>query len=128
MKTIRPVVHSVGTFDHPNLRRYQPEDPETVSFFLKIDIGQRGKKGSDSFTVHVATPKGLAQLPVGPEGTIASGKMLVIARYDYDQLWSWIEKVVALCEADRWERCLEKLRNRFHWEYEDYQVGRDFRH
>jgi Immunity protein 8 len=121
-----PIIHGAGTFEHPNLRTFYPEDPETVTFILQIDIGPRKKGGSDSYTIRVATPQGLALLPVQEDGTIAYGKLLIIARYDYDTIWKWLEATVDRCEANSWEGCVENLRDKFHWEFEGYQEGRRF--
>jgi hypothetical protein len=121
---MKPVLHGIGTSEHPNLRTFDPEDRRNVAMILQIDVGPRGAKGTDLFTVRLATPAGLAGLPVSDDGTIAAGKMLVIARYDYSLVWGWVERIVARCEADSWDGCVARLRDRLEWEFDDYQEGR----
>ena len=120
---MKPVLHGAGTCEHRNLRTFEPKHPESVHLVLQIDVGPPGQKGSTSFTVRVVTPKGLATLPA-PKRIIASGKLLVLARYDYDVVWRWVEQTVAKCEAHSWSGCVELLRRKFDWELEGYREYR----
>lgn len=120
---IKPVLHGVMTEDHHDLRAFVPEDPQCVLVHLVLCVGQRRKKGTDDFVLLVATPKGLAVRTPRDDGTLASGRMLVVPSYDYDMVWRWLEHSVASCEAPTWEGCVERLRNRFRWEFEEYREG-----
>ncbi|MCH9687289.1 MAG: immunity 8 family protein [Deltaproteobacteria bacterium] len=121
---MKPVIHGVGTFEHPNLRTFDPDDPGDVAIILEVDIGRRKGKGSDSFALQVVTPRGIARLPVREDGTITSGRILVVPEYDFDFVWIWLESVVEQCTADSWEGCVEKLRRKFDWEFEGYREWR----
>jgi len=114
------VIRSAGVWAHPNLRTWEPEDPASVAETVLIDIGERDKKSADSFTLRVATPAGLDRLDAR-DGIIATRPLLVMRRYDFDDLWRWLERTVASCEADSWSACVENLRRHFAWEYDDYR-------
>lgn len=114
------VIRSVGIWSHPNIRTWEPEDPTSIAELVMLDIGERDKKSADSFKLRVATPAGLDQLEER-DGILATRPLLVMRRYDFNDLWRWLEATVAACEADSWTACVENLRRYFSWEYENYQ-------
>ena len=114
---MKPVIHSISCWNHPNLRTWEPDDPGVVAEELTLDIGPKGKKSADMFTIRVATPKGLDGLSAR-DGIIATRPIIVMDRYDYQQLWNWLEKTVASCEGETWQDCVNELRVFFLWEYE----------
>jgi hypothetical protein len=111
------VIHSVSCWDHPNIRTWEPRDPDDVAEELTVDIGPRGKNTADSFILKIATPKGLCRLPAHA-GIVATRPLVVLERYDFQVLWHWLEETVASCERDTWEACVAELRLHFLWEYE----------
>lgn len=123
---MKPGIQSIGIADCPHIRNWAPEDPDVVFTVASISIGPRtrGKgaldqvKKSDMFTLMVATPAGLNTLEP-KDGILLSGrKMVVMHRYDHDDLWRWLERTIASCEAATWEECVDKLRAHFDWEFE----------
>jgi hypothetical protein len=115
--SMMPVIYSVACWDHPNIRTWEPDAPDDIAEELVLDIGAKGKKGADSFTLRVATPKGLERLPAR-NNIIATRPLLVMDRYDFDSLWAWLQTTVAACEGDTWLDCVNELRVHFLWEYE----------
>ncbi len=111
------IIKSVFTWEHPNLRTWEPLDPENIAETISIDIGSDKTKGADTFSIRIATPKGLSNLE-SRDGIIAVRPLIVIDRYDYNYLWSWLVKTVKSCEADTWLSSVEKLRLYFDWEYD----------
>ena len=114
------VVHSVECWGHKNMRTWEPADPADVAEEIMVDIGPKGKKGADTFTLKVATPKGLGRL-LAKDGIIATRPLLVVDRYDFAVLWRWLEATVTACERDTWESSVSELRVYFLWEYEGMQ-------
>lgn len=41
-----------------------------------------------------------------------------MARYDYADLWSWLEQTVETCGGETWLDCVAELRQYFSWEFE----------
>jgi len=117
---MKPIIHQVSCWDHPNVRTWEPLDSADVAEELMLHIGARGTKGADNFTLRVATPTGLSGLP-SERGIIATRPLLVMARYDYEDLWSYLEETVKECEAETWLDCVAKLGRYFRWEYEDFK-------
>lgn len=82
-----------------------------------VDIGERAKESADTFTLRVATPAGLAKLE-SRDGIVATRPLLVMARWDHDDLWRWLEHTVASCERPLWTHSVDALRRHFDWEYD----------
>jgi hypothetical protein len=110
------VIKGIETGLQHNLRTWQPEDPEVFAQIVAVEIGTKPGKGADTFTIRIATPAGLSRLD-DKDGILAERPLLVIRRYDYEVIWSWLEKTVASCQADTWERSVENLRYHFNWEH-----------
>ncbi|WP_394829153.1 Imm8 family immunity protein [Pendulispora albinea] len=116
------VIRGHGIVGRGNLRLWQPENPDVVAEYLYVDIGSKPGKGADTFSILVATPAGLDTLEER-EGILASRALLVMKRYNFEDLWRWLERTVSKCEAETWNACVEKLRIYFQWEYENYKEG-----
>ena len=114
------VIRSVSVWGHPNIRTWEPDDPDTIAEIVTVEIGERSKDLADQFMVKVATPPGLATLELR-DGIIATRPLLVMKRYDFDGLWRWLERTVADCEQDSWTHSVEMLQRYFRWEYEGYK-------
>ncbi|MDE1461051.1 Imm8 family immunity protein [Spartinivicinus poritis] len=114
---MKPIIKSVFTWDHVNIRTWEPINPNVIAETVYIDIGPDTKKRADSFSIRVATPAGLSNLEVH-EGVIATRPLLIIDSYDYDNLWAWLVKTVKSCESNTWNASVEKLRLHFDWEYD----------
>ena len=110
-------IHSVNSWNHPDIPTWEPEDPSDIAEELILDIGQKGKKGADMFTLRIATPAGLSKLSA-KDGIVAVRPLLVIDRFDWHSLWAWLEKTVKSCEGETWPDCVHELRVHFLWEYE----------
>lgn len=111
------VIHSVSSWDHPNIRTWEPEDPSDIVEDLTLHIGARGGKGTEMFTLRIATPAGLSKL-CAKDGIVATRPLLVIDRFDFHSLWAWLERTVKSCEGETWLDCVHELRVYFMWEYE----------
>jgi len=111
--------------DQMDLRRWTPEDPEVFSVFIQLYLGPKTwssgpharAKRTDLFTIRVASPGGLEQLDAEGE-ILAWGRIIVMRRYDRDDLIHALERIVASCEAESWSGCVDLLRRHFNWEFE----------
>ena len=104
---------------HHNIRTWEPDDPDVIAAIFRLEIGFNARKGTDMFTIRVATPLGLSTLEDN-DGIIADRPLLVMRRYDFDSLMKWVNETVAYCEAETWDECVENLRLFFNWEFDDY--------
>lgn len=116
----RLVIRSVFVWGHPNIRTWEPDDPGTIAELVSLDIGERSKSSADTFSIRVATPAGLSTLEAR-DGILATRPLLIMERYDFGNLWRWLERTVAECEADTWLASVENLRRYFAWEYDGYK-------
>lgn len=56
---MRLVIKFACVADGVNLRVWEPVDRKTIAEFIYLEIGEKGTKKSDGFTIRVATPQGL---------------------------------------------------------------------
>jgi hypothetical protein len=115
------VIHSIYAGDGENLRMWLPKDERVVCEFISVSIGEKGKKTRDGFSIRIATPDGLRQLP-SKNGILASRPLLVMERYSFEHLWGWLIDVVSTCEGETWIKCGENLKRYFDWEFDGYQA------
>jgi hypothetical protein len=115
------VIHNVWTWDCANIRVWSPPDPDVIATTINLDIGAKGRAGTDTFQLRIASPKGLADMQAR-DGIVAIRPLLVIERYDFDSLWRWLQSTVAHCEAETWLACVDQLRRWFDWEYDGMQA------
>jgi hypothetical protein len=115
---IRPVLHGVSV-DHKDLRGWLPDDPDVVGITLRLRIGSKsGRRApTDDFAILLATPAGL-DAGGDTDGVIALRKVLVVRRYDYDLVHTFLERTIASCEAHDWARCAERLSTYFDHEFD----------
>ncbi len=56
---MRLVIKFACVADGVNLRLWEPVDRRTIAEFIYLEIGEKGTKRTDGFTIRVATPQGL---------------------------------------------------------------------
>lgn len=117
---LRLVIRSVSVWGHPNIRTWEPENPKEIAEIVTVDIGPKTKKQADSFTIRVATPRGLETLQPR-DGILAIRPLLIMERYNFHDLWQWLEQIVAKCEVETWNGCVDQLQRYFDWEYQGYK-------
>lgn len=114
------VIRSASVRGNLNLRAYKPENIGDFAEMLTFEIGPKNAPGTDAFSIRVASPAGLDGLSAH-DGILATRPLLVMRRYDFDDLWAWVERTVKQCEAENWPGCIENLRRYFDWEYAGYK-------
>jgi len=117
---LKLVIRSVSVWGHPNIRTWEPSDPGVMTEVVHLDIGPKSGKGADAFTLRIATPAGLSSLN-SKDGIVATRPLLVMSRYDFGDLWRWLEKIVSECEAESWPASVQRLQRYFDWEFEGYR-------
>jgi hypothetical protein len=118
---MKPVIHGVHGWSQSNIDMWEPTDPDDVAEHLIVYIDAKGRKGSDLFSIQVATPKGLVMYPAR-EGIIAQRALVVVDRYEYWSVYTWLQKIVGTCEGTTWADCANELRVYFRWEDEGLQA------
>jgi len=113
------MLKGLSAWGQPNLRIWQPEDPECFAEVISAEIGHRSQQGGDMFSLRVATPSALAAMEA-KNGIIATRPLLVVDRYDFDVLWQWFDDLLAREDGRNWRECVERLRRYLDWEYDNY--------
>jgi len=117
---VKLVIYAIYSGDGKNLFSWKPEDDLVFIESILMDIGEKNKKGADLFSIRIATPEGLKLLKA-EDGILAARPLIIVEKYDFNELWTYLNKIVLSCEADSWSDCVEKLRYHFNWEYDGYR-------
>lgn len=115
-KEIVPKIKSFWSSD-AELKTYLPDDPKNFMIAAQVDIGPAGKVCSDYFQFIVCTPSWLREEVYLSLPLIRKGQMLV-SIYDYNEVYSELEKFVTSCKADNWQEVIKRLCSSLLWEYE----------
>lgn len=110
---MKPEIKDVHCSDVVDLARWIPLSPADVFLPIELSIGPAGSAAADLFAIIVATPQAIHGRPERPKP-----KLLVIQRYDWQEVWATLERWVSECERPTWDRVLDCLRSRFNWEFE----------
>jgi len=128
--------------DVDELETWQPKSPRDIYIWLQMNIGFRGEVGTDLFDLMIASPEALRS-HAGQFSCIVNDRLdgfpdcekrnrnlvgrclvarhhLIVMDYNWTELRTVIEAIVASCEAPTWEEAASKLSRYFAWEYEDY--------
>ncbi|WP_208511361.1 Imm8 family immunity protein [Variovorax paradoxus] len=101
------------------LDQWRPRTLEDTYTAVDLDIAMSdGEAGSNLFYVKVATPEALRRRAKG--FLIAGHRVLVIEKFDHEQLRLAIEDILEKCTRDTWEASCAALQRYFAWEYEDF--------
>jgi hypothetical protein len=106
--------------DIDDLKKYVPEEPDNFGFLLQAMIGPVGREGEESFDIVVCTPEWLKRTHTTAE-IILGRHHLVVFRYDYQSLASYIAAFAERCTGASWQDVGLQLSRLGKWEFEDYR-------
>ena len=103
------------------LENFYPADPNNFGTWVRMMIGPDDSVGAESFDVLICT---LTWLNTEySERRIFWGKnMLILFRYDLDEIKLHISKYVQNLSGDDWGTLAQKLSKVGEWEFENYQI------
>ena len=114
------VLKGLYSSDIADVENYQPEEEDNFGFVLRALVGPMGQPGEDSFDITVCTPKWLAERYGTSEILLGLHKVIVF-RYDYARLRTYIEKYLMRCSGDTWAEIAQKVSLLGQWEFENYR-------
>lgn len=103
-----------------NFETYKPEDEICFGFSIEAQIGPEDEEGTDYFQIMVCTPDWI-KANYSDWGAVWGRHMLIVFKYDLNEIKSAINRYAESCVADDWETLALKLSNMGYWEFEDYQ-------
>lgn len=115
---MRAAVRHIGGDDFRDLSSWQPESAEW-SLLVRILAGPADGPGEESFDITVCSVEWLASL-VRRHGLVDGRHHLILDRFDWPTLKSYIERRVHQCTGDDWDEVSAKLARLGLWEFEDY--------
>jgi len=114
---MKVLLKSVGSIEYdPAI--YFPEVENLFGITLTLSIGPDNEIGSEVSDLFVCTPEWLCKHQWLPE---LIRHMLIVRKYDFDEIKDTINKCIEKCTCDTWLETAQKLSRYFAWEYEDYQ-------
>jgi len=115
-------IKSIHSPDAPNVRHWEPDDPEEACLLVELEIGPNEEQGTNLFQIMVATPKGLLKWARSATTPVLSDRgLLVLTTYSSQALLEWLSQTVNHCSADTWTESVSLLQKYFRWEYEDFE-------
>ena len=103
-----------------DVETYVPDEEDNFGFVLQAMVGPMDEQGAESFDVTVCTPKWLAGR-YGTSEILLGLHKLIVFRYDYVRLRQFIEKYLARCSDDSWDKVAHKIGLLGQWEFEGYR-------
>jgi hypothetical protein len=120
---MRAKLKQIHSPDVPDLRKYQPDDPNNFSFLLELSVGPRDDETEDIFAVVVCTPEWLRERSERTDITIGRHHLIVF-EYDHDRLIDFLERYISECSGETWLEIAQKLNRLAKWEFEDFRQAR----
>jgi len=117
---VRAELKRLHSPDVGDLKSFHPGEPEDFGFLLQAMIGPVGVESKESFDMMVCTPEWLRRNHAATE-IIVGRHHLIVCKYDYESLVSYISEFVKQCTGDSWSEVADKLGRLGKWEFEDYQ-------
>ncbi len=118
---IQPKLRYLQSPDVPDLKTHVPDDPTCFSILIQALIGPADGEGEESFDFTLTTPQFLDRRLMEGENAIRGGHHLIVAKYDYDQLLSFVTGHIQCSGGKNWAHVAQKLSRLGHWEFEDYR-------
>ena len=110
---MRYEIKGIDSADAPDLEGWRPASLEDLYLGLTLSIGPVDQEAADLFQIVIASPQAIAGRP-----DRRRAKLLVVQEYDWPAIRRTLEAWVAECNADSLGRVIDRLRQKFHWEYE----------
>ena len=117
---MRAAIRSLLTVDYEDPRAFTPEDPTDFLIGLRLTAGPPGEPGEETFDFTVCTP-GWLERKMGSKKVYWPRHHLLISRWDWPQIESYVRGYVAGIEGATWHDVAMKLSRLGHWEFEDYR-------
>lgn len=98
---IRAKICGVYTKGFDDLERLAPKPDDDFAYELNVELCPTVRKGVNTFTTIVCTPKWMQRQLV--KGEPLSGRHhLIVSRHDLGSLMAFLERFVAEVEVERW--------------------------
>jgi len=105
--------------DVDELAEFSPEQQTEFCVLIQAMVGPLGDKSEESFDVVVCSPSWIARR-ANEVAVFSPRHHLVMTRFDYEALRSYISEFCVSCEGANWEEVGTKVSRLGHWEFEDY--------
>ncbi|GLW06010.1 hypothetical protein Misp01_11400 [Microtetraspora sp. NBRC 13810] len=97
-----------------------PSDPDNFEVFIQVFVGPAEGGGSESFDITIYSPLRISAI-VSEHGIFDGRHSLIVARFDKDQIESYLRRRIDSLTANDWSSLAEKVARLGYWEFEDYE-------
>jgi hypothetical protein len=105
--------------DAQDLKTYQPADERDFGILVQMMAGPYDGAGLESFDFVLCTPAWL-QRKLESQKLIVGHHYIIVNRYDYQELWTFLEKQCLISEGRTWAEVARKLSVVGRWEFDNY--------
>jgi hypothetical protein len=118
---MKAIVKNIDLGSHIGFDEYCPEEDECFGVWITVHVGPDDEEGSHLYQILVCTPEWIKQKNY-PNGTAWGRHMLIVFRYDPDQIRREISRYVEGCTGKNFWEIAQKVARIGAWEFEDYVV------
>lgn len=95
----------------------EPDEPDNFFLHVEVDIGTKGGKAADIFSLNVVTPKAL----LNHSGYQWGRGWLLLEYFSWSQVESAVDELCAEVSGVSWEQIALELNKWLRWEYDNYK-------
>ncbi|MEM9604348.1 MAG: Imm8 family immunity protein [Pseudomonadota bacterium] len=93
-----------------------PKDPKNFQIFIEVEIGPKGQKSSDIFSLTAITPSSIS----ANQGPIWGHGYLIMPVFSWQNVERSLNLLMMHCSGENWEEVVKKLRRELNWEFDNY--------
>jgi hypothetical protein len=119
---MKAIIKNIDLGSNVGFEEYSPDEATCFGVWIFLTAGPDDAEGGHLFDILVCTPDWLKKVYLSQQGGAVWGRhMLIVFRYDPEQIKNEISKYLEQCEGkDFWEMAQKIARIGF-WEFEDYK-------
>lgn len=114
----------IKSFMSPDIldfKNFVPTDKKSFSFLLELEIGIKGEKGADLFSIEVCTPQWLLG-NFQSSDIIFCKNRLIVFEYNIENIINEVKRYLRSITGSSWEDVASEISKIAHWEYENYKT------
>lgn len=112
---MRARLKSLQSDEIEDLASWRPPQPDAFAVPLVLEVGVLGQRGRERFELLAVTPRWLLERH-GEEGAVLGRGLLVVFRWDYARLRSFLARHVEACSGRTWPELARKVSRIAEWE------------
>lgn len=116
---MRAAIRAITSHDVHDLQSWRPSSDD-FALNVRLLVGPEDSPGEESFDITVCSVEWVRRR-VAIEGQVDPRHHLIVDKFDWPRLHTYLRRRVEACEGDDWLAVATALARLGHWEFEDYR-------